>query len=78
MKEKSVLLVILCCLIVVLTLADLGMFATSRLLVKNHQSQLNQIQEQINARDGRVQQFIGQLKATKTIQEVQDILSKIQ
>ena len=78
MREKGIFIIILCSLVVILTLIDIGLFSTNRILVKNQVATLQKIQTQINNRDGQVQQLIGQLKATKTLAEVQGILSKIQ
>jgi len=77
MKEKSVTVTVLVCLIILLTTINLGLYSVNRILVKNQQARLAQIQEQIANRDKQVQQFIGQLKATKTIGEIQEILSNI-
>jgi hypothetical protein len=77
MKEKTIILIILCCLIVVLTVADLGLYATNRLLVRNQTIRIQQIQAQINNRDKAVQEFVMQVKMARTIQEIQDILRKI-
>ena len=78
MKEKSVIVTILCCLVALLTVLNLGLYATNRFIAKQQQERLVQIQQQITNRDGQVQQLIGQLKATKTIQEVKEVLGKIQ
>ncbi len=77
MKDRGVIITILCCLVVILTVLNLGQFIAIRAIVKNQQVQLQQIQQQIVNRDRQVQQFIGQLKATKTIGEVKKILDTI-
>ena len=77
MKEKSVTVTVLVCLVILLTKINLGLYSVNRILVKNQQTKLTQVQTAINNRDKQVQQFIGQLKATKTIGEVQELLSNI-
>jgi len=78
MKDRGIFITILCCLVVLLTVINLGFYTTNRIVVRNHQQQLNRIQQQIVNRDRQVQQFIGQLKASKTIGEVKEVLEKVQ
>jgi len=77
MERKSVTVTVLVCLVILLTTINLGLYSVNRILVKNQQTKLTQVQTAINNRDKQVQQFIGQLKATKTIGEVQELLSNI-
>ncbi len=77
MKDRGVVITILCCLVVMLTVLNLGQFIMIRAIVKNHQVQLQQINQQITQRDRLVQQFIGRLQLSKTIKEVQEVLREI-
>ena len=77
MKEKGIIVTILVCLLAVVTVIDVGLYTANRMIVKSYEAKIQQIQTQIATRDGNVQQLIGQLKATKTIQEVYQILGEI-
>ncbi len=74
---KGVIITILCCLVIMLTVIDVGLYTANRLVIKSYEAKLQQIQVQIKNRDVAVQQFIGQLQATKTIGEVHEILQGI-
>jgi len=78
MGERGVFIIILCSLVIMLTLANVGLYATNRLLVRQQQQRFNQINQQITQRDRQVQQLIGQLKATKTLGEVKKLLDTVQ
>ena len=78
MKDRSIILTILACLLIVLTTANVGLYATNRMMTRTYEARLEQINQKIADRDKRVQQFIGQLKATKTIEEVKDLLDEVQ
>jgi len=78
MKDRGIFIIILCSLVIFLTLANLGLYASIRLISKQQQQRITQINQQVVNRDRQVQQFIGQLKASKTIGEVKEVLEKVQ
>jgi len=78
MGDRGIFVTILCCLVILATVMNLSMFLTNRLLVRNQQQTLINVQQQITNRDRQVQQLIGQLKASKTLKEVKEVLGTIQ
>ncbi len=89
MNVEKTVWIIAVCMIISLTVANVGQFITIRVIVKNHQAQLVQIQQSINLthqqnqqilnqQNQRIDRLIGQLKAAKTMEDVEKALETIQ
>lgn len=73
MKDERWVLVILICLIVVLTLIDIGAFTTARIQAQ----QIRNLNVQMQQQNAAVNSFVSQLQRCKTMKDLDDILATV-
>jgi competence protein ComGC len=80
MKDERWVLIVLICLIVVLTLIDVGAFTTAKIHINNTRNltaQVQQLESQIQQQNTAVNSFVSQLQKCKTMKDVDVELKSI-